>query len=77
MNEFDEKQAICEMRKSLSPESSMLYDDDEILNIIDIIWDWYDDNGLLDINTETDDEDVNTDALIKHVRKLLSILNHP
>ena len=55
-----------------SPESSKLYVDDEILNIIDIIWDWYEDNGLLDIDTEADDEDVNTNALIKHVRKMLS-----
>ncbi len=60
------------MREVLSAESSKLYDDDEILNIIDIIWDWYDDNGLLDIDTEADDEEVNTDALIKHVRKMLS-----
>lgn len=60
------------MREVLSAESSKLYDDDEILNIIDIIWDWYDDNGLLDIDTEADDEEVNTEALIKHVRKMLS-----
>lgn len=60
------------MREVLSAESSKLYDDDEILNIIDIIWDWYDDNGLLDIDTEADDEEVNTDALIKHVKKMLS-----
>ncbi|MDE5987917.1 MAG: hypothetical protein K2H17_00820 [Duncaniella sp.] len=72
MKEFDEKQAIKSMREVLSAESSKLYDDDEILNIIDIIWDWYDDNGLLDIDTEADDEEVNTDALIKHVRKMLS-----
>ncbi|GFI53035.1 MULTISPECIES: hypothetical protein [Duncaniella] len=72
MKEFDEKQAIKVMRGALSPESSKLYVDDEILNIIDIIWDWYEDNGLLDIDTEADDEDVNTNALIKHVRKMLS-----
>ena len=37
MKEFDEKQAIKVMRGALSPESSKLYVDDEILNIIDII----------------------------------------
>lgn len=72
MKEFDEKQAIKVMREALSPESSKLYVDDEILNVIDMIWDWYEDNGLLDIDTEADDEDVNTDALLKHVRKMLS-----
>lgn len=72
MKEFEEKDAIKLMRAALAPESADLYDDDEILNVIDIIWDWYDDNGLLDIDTEADDEEVNTDALIKHVRKMLT-----
>lgn len=72
MKEFEEKDAIKAMRSMLSEESSKLYDDDELLNIIDIIWDWYEDQGLLDIDAEADDEDVNTDALIKHVGKMLS-----
>lgn len=72
MKEFDEKEAIKTMRADLSAESSALYDDDELLNVIDIIWDWYDDQGLLDIDAEADDEDVNTDALIKHVGKMLA-----
>ena len=72
MKEYDEKEAIKVMRGVLSEESSRLYDDDELLNVIDIIWDWYDDQGLLDIDTEADDEDVNTEALIKHVGKMLA-----
>ncbi len=72
MKEFDEKDAIKAMRAAISNENSALYDDDELLNVIDIIWDWYDDQGLLDIDAEADDEDVNTDALIKHVGKMLS-----
>ena len=72
MKEFDEKEAIKSMRAVLSDENSKLYDDDELLNVIDIIWDWYDDQGLLDIDAEADDEEVNTDALIKHVGKMLS-----
>jgi len=72
MNEFDEKKAIKEMRKAVSAENSTLYDDDELLNVIDIIWDWYEDQGLLEIDSEADDEDVNTDALIKHVGKMLA-----
>lgn len=72
MKEFDEKEAIRAMRAVLSEESSKLYNDDELLNVIDIIWDWYDDQGLLDIDTEADDEEINTDALIKHVGKMLA-----
>lgn len=70
--EFDEKQVIREMRAAISEESSKLYDDDELLNVVDIIWDWYDDQGLLEIDSEADDEDVNVDALIKHVQRMLS-----
>lgn len=72
MKEFNEKDAIKAMRVAISDENSALYDDDELLNVIDIIWDWYDDQGLLDIDAEADDEDVNTDALIKHVGKMLA-----
>ena len=72
MKEFEEKEAIKAMRTALPAESSALYDDDELLNVIDIIWDWYDDQGLLDIDAEADDEEVNTDALIKHVGKMIA-----
>ena len=72
MKEFDEKEAIKAMRTAISEEKSRLYDDDELLNIIDIIWDWYDDNGLLDIDAEADDEDVNVGELTAHVRRMLS-----
>lgn len=71
MNEFDEKQAIAAMNASIAG-SGKQYDDDELLNIIDMIWDWYEDNGLLEIDTEADDEDVNVDALVKYVKKMLA-----
>lgn len=52
-----------------------LYDDDEILNIIDMIWDYYEDNGLLEI--PTNDNDDNTDSpdiqhLTEYVNKMLA-----
>ncbi|MCM1521127.1 MAG: hypothetical protein NC039_00575 [Muribaculaceae bacterium] len=72
MKEFEEKEAIAAMRAALSDEASSRIDDDELLNIIDIIWDWYDDQGLLEIDAEADSEDVNVDALVSHVRKTLA-----
>lgn len=72
MKEFDEKDAVKAMREALTPEASERCSDDELINVIDIIWDWYDDNGLLDIDTEADDEDVNVEALTAHVRKMLA-----
>ncbi len=71
MNEFDEKQAIAAMNASIAG-SGRQYDEDELLNIIDMIWDWYEDNGLLEIDTEADDEDINVDALVKYVKKMLA-----
>ena len=70
--EFDEKQVVKYMRDAVSETSSKLYDDDELLNVVDMIWDWYDDQGLLEIDNEADDEDINVDALIKYVRKMPS-----
>ena len=72
MKEFDEKEAVKAMRQALSPEASERCSDDELLNVIDIIWDWYEESGLLDIDSEADDEDVNVDALNAHVRKTLA-----
>ena len=72
MKEFDEKEAVKAMRQALSPEASQRCSDDELLNVIDIIWDWYEESGLLDIDAEADDEDVNTDALNAYVRKMLA-----
>ncbi|MDE7028100.1 hypothetical protein [Duncaniella freteri] len=72
MKEFDEKEAVKAMRQTLPPEASSRCNDDELLNIIDIIWDWYEDQGLLDIDAEADDDDVNVDALVAHVRKMIA-----
>nr|WP_303027302.1 hypothetical protein [uncultured Duncaniella sp.] len=72
MKEFDEKEAVKAMRQTLPPEASSRCNDDELLNIIDIIWDWYEDQGLLDIDAEADDDDVYVDALVAHVRKMIA-----
>ncbi len=72
MKEFNEKEAVKAMREVLSPEASQRCSDDELLNIIDIIWDWYEDNGLLDIDAEADDDEVNVEALSAHVRRMLA-----
>ncbi|MDE6571715.1 MAG: hypothetical protein K2L58_00625 [Duncaniella sp.] len=60
------------MRAAIGTDTASSYPDDELINIIDIIWDWYDDNGLLDIDAEADDEDVNVGELTAHVRRMLS-----
>lgn len=71
---FDENEAIKHIRKSLSPEASSLYtDDDEFLNIIDMVWDYYELNGMLDIDDDDDDPDEATlrSDITDYVRKTL------
>ena len=67
--EFDETEAIKYILDNA--ETFRKYDDDQILNVIDIIWDYYEDNGFLDISLDDDDSEVDSEALIKHVAKML------
>ena len=55
--EYDENIAIKLLRKVLSVKSNAIYNDDEILNVIDMIWDFYDENGMLDIDLEDGEDD--------------------
>lgn len=55
--EYDENIAIKQIRKVLSDKSNSIYNDDEILNVIDMIWDFYDENGMLDIDLEDGEDD--------------------
>lgn len=68
--EFDEDKAIEYIRQQLSDDVKNLYDDDEILNVIDIIWDYYEDNGFLDINGD-DDDDADIDDIVDYVKSML------
>lgn len=77
-NEYNEQNAIEAIRRTLG-EIADRYDDDEILNVIDIIWDYYEDNGLLDPATALDnDEDPDTAEerelreITEHARRLLA-----
>lgn len=54
MIEYDENIAIQRMRDVLPNDASAKYDDDQLLNLVDIIWDYYEQNGLLDIDLDND-----------------------
>ncbi len=67
---FDEDDAVKFIREELPQEVSQKYDDDEILCIIDIIWDYYEKKGLLSLNlAETEEEVLDVDDLTKFVKK--------
>ena len=46
---YNEEKAIAHIRASLPEEISAKLDDDEFINVIDIIFDYYEDNGMLDV----------------------------
>lgn len=70
---YDEDNAVKFIRKELPPEVNVRYSDDEILSVIDIIWDYYENSGLLKLNAETDeDEELDVDKLTAYVKKVMS-----
>lgn len=67
---FDEDDAIKFIRETLPEEVSEKYSDDEILYVIDIIWDWYERNGYLKIDAGvTEEEEIDVDKLSAFVAK--------
>lgn len=67
---FDEDKALDFIRKAIGEKISEKYSDDEILYVIDTIWDYYENNGFLSLDMdETDDEILDTDDLINYVKK--------
>lgn len=67
---FDEDNAVNFIRSRMSQTVSDKYDDDDILCIIDMIWDYYEKKGYLSLNSiDGDDEQLDTDDLIIYVKK--------
>lgn len=70
MMRYDEDDAIKFIRATLPADVSERYDDDEILYVIDIIWDWYERNGYLKIDAGvTDEEELDVAKLTAYVAK--------
>ena len=67
---FDEDKAIEFIRKAVGQKISDKYSDEELLFIIDIIWDYYENNGFLSLDMdETEEEILDSDDLINYVKK--------
>jgi hypothetical protein len=72
-NLFDEDEAVKFIRRELPENVNMQYTDDEILYVIDIIWDYYEKEGLLELNSElTDEEELDVNDLTEYVKKQLA-----
>lgn len=67
---FDEDNAVKFIRETLPADVNEKYDDDEILFIIDTIWDYYENNGFLKIDSGmTDEEELDPEKLTAYVQK--------
>lgn len=67
---FDEDNAVKFIRESIPSTVSEKYSDDNILMIIDLIWDYYEKNGMLSLNMDFgDEEQLDPDELVKYVKK--------
>lgn len=67
---FDEEKALHFIREAVGLKVSDKYSDDDILFIIDTIWDYYENKGFLSLDmNETDEEILDSDDLINFVKK--------
>lgn len=70
INTFDEENAVSFIRNYVGKDISEKYSDDEILYVTDIIWDYYEKNGMLTLDAGiTEDESLDVDKLISYVKK--------
>ena len=71
-NTYDEDDALKFIRAMIPEEVGSKYDDDDIIFIIDCIWDYYESKGFLSLsNIETDDEELNIDDMVRYVEKAI------
>lgn len=73
MKEFDENAAVAAMRKALSPEKAEKYTDDDLLEVLDLIFDHYEESGALDPDLEDDDldEEAEINAAVEYIARFL------
>lgn len=69
--EFDENKAVEFINTALVEAGRKAYPDDEILNIIDMIFDYYEENGLLEIDADDDDDEPTVDEILEYVTRML------
>ncbi|MBD5220364.1 MAG: hypothetical protein HDS72_09080 [Bacteroidales bacterium] len=77
MKEFNEADAVRAMAAAVAPEHR---NDDAITEVLDLIFDGYEENGLLDIDADDnvsldDDAEVVTDYVCRMLRKNPSEVN--
>lgn len=73
MDIYDENKAVEFINNTLKEKGLSTYPEDEILNLIDMIWDYYEENGLLEIDDDfeaDEDEDISGE-LCDYITRML------
>ena len=73
MDIYDENKAVEQINDALREKGRNTYSEDEILNVIDMIWDYYEENGLLEIDDDfeaDEDEDISSE-LCDYIARML------
>lgn len=69
-NGYDEDKAVSFIRKAVGTDISAQYTDDEILYVVDIIWDYYEKKGFLSLNDiDSEEELMDSDELTNYVKQ--------
>lgn len=68
---YDEDEALKFIRNYMPADKSQLYSDDEILNIIDMIWDYYEQVGMLEISDVDKSGTPELSGILEYVNKML------
>lgn len=67
---YDEDKAVEFIRNFIGSDISMRWSDDEILLVIDTIWDYYESKGMLEISADlTEEENTDLQDLVAYVKK--------
>ena len=69
---YDEDKAVDFIRQFLPADIRDKYTDDEILFVVDCIWDYYESKGLLELSSDLDEEEeIDVADLTAYVKKAL------
>lgn len=72
VKEYDEDEAIKFIKNFLPQDIKKKYEDDDILMVIDIIFDYYEEKGFLDVDSNEDDEEnLSVPDLVSYVKNQL------
>lgn len=68
---YDEDEAVKFIQNSLPQELKGKFSDDEINYIVDIVYDFYENKGLMDSKAASDDEfiEIDEDEMVEYVLK--------